>query len=65
MIERTGGGRAVFLGDTSNDIDAARAAGIASIAVRFGFIDEADSLGADAILAHYDDLVPLLAGWPD
>jgi phosphoglycolate phosphatase len=64
MVERAGGGRAVFLGDTSNDIDAARAAGIASIAVRFGFIDEADSLGADAILAHFDDLVPLLENWP-
>lgn len=64
MIERAGGGRCVFLGDTSNDIDAARAAGIASIAVRFGFIDEADSLGADATLAHFDGLVPLLARWP-
>jgi phosphoglycolate phosphatase len=65
MVERGGGGRAVFLGDTSNDIDAAQAAGIASIAVRFGFIDEAESLGADATLAHFDDLVPLLSGWPD
>jgi phosphoglycolate phosphatase len=64
MVERADGGRAVFLGDTSNDIDAARAAGIASIAVRFGFIDEADSLGADATLAHFDDLVPLLTHWP-
>ncbi len=64
MVERAGGGRCVFLGDTSNDIDAARAAGMASIAVRFGFIDEADSLGADATLAHFDDLVPLLSRWP-
>lgn len=64
MVERTGGGRAVFLGDTSNDIDAARAAGVTSVAVRFGFIDEADSLGADATLAHFDDLVDLLSNWP-
>ncbi len=64
MAERAGGGRCVFLGDTSNDIDAARAAGFASIAVRFGFIDEADSLGADATLAHFDELVPLLERWP-
>jgi len=63
MVERAGGGPAVFLGDTSNDIEAARAAGIPSIAVRFGFIDEADSLGADATLAHFDDLVTLLADW--
>jgi phosphoglycolate phosphatase len=64
MIERAGGGRAIFLGDTSNDIDAARAAGVANIAVRFGFVDEADSLGADATLAHFDGLVPLIARWP-
>ncbi len=25
---------------------------------------EADSLGADAILDHFDGLVPLLEGWP-
>jgi len=64
MVERAGGGRCVFLGDTSNDIDAAKAAGIESIAVRFGFIDEADGLGADAIIGHFDELVPLLARWP-
>ncbi|HEY1125284.1 MAG TPA: HAD family hydrolase [Sphingobium sp.] len=63
MVARAGGGRAVFVGDTSNDIDAARAAKIASVAVRFGFIDEADSLGADATLAHFDDLVGLLENW--
>jgi phosphoglycolate phosphatase len=65
MAERAGGGRCVFLGDTNNDIDAAKAAGIESIAVRFGFIDEADSLGADAIIGHFDELVPLLESWPN
>lgn len=64
MSERAGGGRVAFLGDTSNDIDAAKAAGMASIAVRFGFIDEADSLGADAILDHFDGLLSLLEQWP-
>lgn len=64
MVERAGGGRTVFLGDTSNDIDAARAANVASIAVRFGFIDAAESLGADATLAHFDDLVGMLETWP-
>ncbi len=64
MVARAGGGRCVFLGDTSNDVDAARAAGVACVAVRFGFVDEADALGADATLAHFDDLVPLLARWP-
>jgi phosphoglycolate phosphatase len=65
MAERAGGGRCVFLGDTSNDIDACQAAGIESIAVRFGFVDEADSLGADAMLGHFDDLVSLLENWAD
>ncbi|MGD9809934.1 MAG: phosphoglycolate phosphatase [Sphingobium sp.] len=64
MVERAGGGRAVFLGDTSNDIDAAQAAGIASIAVSFGFVDAAADLGADAILDHFDALVPMLERWP-
>ena len=63
MAARAGGGRCVFLGDTSNDIDAARAAGMASIAVRFGFVDAADALGADAILDRYDALPSLLENW--
>ena len=42
MVERAGGGRAVFIGDTSHDVEAARAAGLACIAVRFGFVDAAD-----------------------
>ncbi|MBO9582370.1 MAG: HAD-IA family hydrolase [Sphingobium sp.] len=64
MVERAGSGRTVFLGDTSNDIVAAKAAGVASVAVRFGFVDDADSLGADATLAHFDGLVGLLENWP-
>jgi len=63
MVEQAGGGRCVFLGDTSNDIDAAKAAGMASIAVSFGFVDVAAELGADVILDGFDDLVPLLEGW--
>jgi len=66
MVALAGGGRCVFLGDTSNDIDAARAAELASIAVRFGFVDVADDLGADAILDGFDGLLPLLTDWsPD
>lgn len=63
MAARAGGGRCVFLGDTSHDVDAARAAGMASIAVRFGFVDAADGLGADAILDAYDALPALLENW--
>jgi len=64
MIDRAGGGRAIFLGDTDNDTRAARAAGIPSIAVSFGFVacTPAD-LGADAGIDHYDELVPLLESW--
>lgn len=64
MVERAGGGRCIFLGDTINDIAAARAANIPSIAVSFGFVDHTAELGADAILHHYDDLVPMLERWP-
>ena len=64
MVRRAGGGRCVFLGDTSNDIDGAKNAGMESIAVSFGFVDVSQELGADAILHRFDDLVALLEGWP-
>lgn len=65
MIARAGGGRTAFLGDTINDIAGARNAGIASIAVSFGFLEgPVEELEADAILHHFDDLLPLLEGWP-
>ena len=65
MIERAGGGRCVFIGDTTNDIDGAKNAGVASIAVAFGFPDlPVHTLGADAVIAHFDELVPLLERWP-
>lgn len=65
MIERAGGGRTIFLGDTINDIAGARNAGIPSIAVSFGFLDgPVELLGADAVIHHFDELVPLLQGWP-
>lgn len=65
MIARAGGGRTAFLGDTINDIAGARNAGIASIAVTFGFLDgPVEDLEADAVIHHFDDLVPMLEGWP-
>ncbi|WP_230188589.1 HAD family hydrolase [Sphingobium sp. CECT 9361] len=65
MIARAGGGRTAFLGDTINDIAGARNAGIASIAVSFGFLDgPVEDLEADAVIHHFDDLVPMLEGWP-
>lgn len=61
MIERCGGGRAAFVGDSIYDIMAAKNAGIPSIAVSFGFLlGPVETLGADAVIDRYDDLVPAL-----
>lgn len=66
MIARahTDGGpapRAAFVGDTSFDTQAARAAGLPCVVVRFGFNDRAaDELGGDAVINHFDELVPAL-----
>ncbi|MFV0643020.1 MAG: HAD-IA family hydrolase [Sphingomonadaceae bacterium] len=50
-----------YVGDTSFDIGAARAANVPVIAVSFGFNDlEAGALGADRIIDSYDQLVPAL-----
>jgi len=65
MVARAGGGRAVFIGDTINDIAGARNAGVPSIAVSFGFLDgPVEQLEADAVIHHFDELVPLLETWP-
>lgn len=61
MIARCGGGRAAFVGDSIYDIVAAKNAGIASIAVDFGFVPHpVEELGADAMIAHFDELLPVL-----
>jgi phosphoglycolate phosphatase len=49
--------RALMIGDSAADIDAARAAGVPSIAVRFGYsATPADRLGADRVIGHFDEL---------
>ena len=61
MIARSGATRAAFVGDTTFDIGAARAAGLPVVACRFGFWDlPPDELGADAVIDHFDDLIPAL-----
>jgi len=63
MVARLGGGRAAYVGDTSYDTRAAQAAGLPCVVVRFGFADgPLDSLGAAALIDHYDELVPTLEG---
>jgi phosphoglycolate phosphatase len=65
MIARAGGGRTLFVGDTINDIAGAKNAGIANVAVGFGFLDgPVEALEADAVIHHFDELVPLLRHWP-
>ena len=61
MVERCGGGKAAFVGDTTFDVGAAHAAGLPVVAVRFGFNDvPVDKLGADAVIDHFDELVGAL-----
>lgn len=63
MVARSGGGRAAFVGDTSYDVRAAKAAGLPVVAVTFGFHDAPpQTLGADAVIDHYDELIPALRG---
>ena len=60
-IAAAGGGRAAYVGDSSVDIEAARAADVPVIAVSFGFADRPPAeLGADMLIHHYDELLPAL-----
>lgn len=62
MIARGGGGRAAYVGDTSFDTLAAKAAGLPSVLVSFGFLDGMPAeMGASAIIDHFDELLPVLA----
>ncbi len=58
-VTRAGGvvRRAVMIGDTTADVATARGAGAPVAVVRFGYCDEdAETLGADALLDRYADL---------
>lgn len=62
-IDRSGGarGRAVLVGDTATDRDAARAAGVPCVLVGFGPEGPAvAALDPEAVLDRYADLPPLL-----
>jgi phosphoglycolate phosphatase len=64
MIEQAGGGRTLFVGDSDNDILAAKAAGVVSVAVSFGYVEgDPAELGADALIEGFYELVPLVEGW--
>lgn len=62
MVARCGGGAAAFVGDTTFDTRAAKAAGLPCVAVSFGFNDlPPTDLGADAVIDHFDALIPALS----
>ena len=53
--------RAVMIGDSANDLKAARNAGIPVILVTFGYTTvPVQELGADALIDHFDEIVPAL-----
>ncbi|MBT0668557.1 HAD-IA family hydrolase [Novosphingobium profundi] len=61
MVERAGGGRAAYVGDTSYDTGGAAAAGLPCVVVDFGFNDAPpETLGGDAVIGHFDELIPVL-----
>lgn len=61
MLERGGGGRAAYVGDTTYDTRAAAAAGLPCIVVGFGFNDfSAEELNAATVIGHFDELIPAL-----
>ena len=52
---------AVMVGDSENDVAAARAAGLPVVVVSFGYSRlPAAELGGDALISHMDELPPLL-----
>jgi len=53
--------RAVMIGDSAADIDSAKAAGVPSIAVSFGYtLVPVHDLGADLVIDHFDTLIEAL-----
>jgi phosphoglycolate phosphatase len=61
MMKRCGGGRAAYIGDSIYDVMAAKNADVPSVAVSFGFLHgPVEELGADAVIDHFDELLPAL-----
>lgn len=61
MVERCGGGRAAFVGDSIYDITAAHAAGLPAVACSFGFLMQpVEELGAEHVIDSFAELIPAL-----
>lgn len=55
--------RFAFVGDSTYDVRAARAAGVAVIAAAYGYCDRPPhELGADRVIDSFDELIPALTG---
>ena len=54
--------RCAFVGDDARDVEAGRAAGLYTVAVRWGYLDGGDpaAWGADAVIGHPRELAELL-----
>lgn len=56
-----GGARTAFVGDSSYDVDAAKAAGVPVVAAAYGYCDKPPhELGADAVIDGLDELIAVL-----
>jgi phosphoglycolate phosphatase len=66
-IAKAGGdpARAVMVGDSRTDIDAARNAGVPVVAVDFGYTDRpVGEFAPDAVISHFDDLWDAVVALP-
>lgn len=62
--ERCGGGSMAYIGDSTWDVMAARAAGVPVVVAGYGFNDRPPhELGGDAVIDSLAELVPLLESW--
>lgn len=61
VIRSARSGRFAMVGDSSFDVLAAKAAGVPSVVLDFGYNDApAHELGADAVISHYAELLGVL-----
>ena len=61
LVDRLGGGRAAYVGDTIFDVKGAKAAGLPCVVVSFGFRTQpVGELGADRVIDDYAELIPAL-----
>ncbi|MXP14598.1 HAD-IA family hydrolase [Altererythrobacter confluentis] len=64
-IRRCGGGPCVFIGDSTYDMAAARAANVPVVAAAYGYCDRpAHELGADIVIESLYEFIPALQNMP-